>query len=84
MCNAQRYVVYSPITKQRWLIVTIPLQILLYQLIYLFILKHEGRENSLYYVLQNLVENATPFKFQKISFAPVADAVAPPYRSQTI
>ena len=58
--------------------------ILLYQLIYLFILKHKGRENSLYYVLQNLVENATPLKFQKISFAPVADAVAPPHRSQTI
>jgi len=44
-------------------------------------LKHESRENSLYFVLQNRVENATPFKFQKISFAPVADAVAPPYRS---
>ena len=34
-------------------------------------LKHEGRENSLYFVLQNLIENATPFKFQKITFAPV-------------
>ena len=44
-------------------------------------LKHEGRENSLYFVLQNLVENATPFKFQKITFALVADVVAPPYRS---